>query len=229
MRTEAGQTAGEVPFLGRWNATRAERIVDGIIHVVGLVFAVSAGSILLALAFFRTNSGEYVAAVIYVMSLLTVLSISLAYNQWPLTPVKWVLRRVDHSAIYLLIAGTYTPFLVQLPDDGLAKVALSAVWLAAAAGVAVKILFPGRYDRLAVGFYLATGWSGIVMANELQAALPASTLALLGAGGVVYTIGVIFYTWRSLKFQTAVWHCFVVVGAGLHCSAVMDCFVIARL
>lgn len=229
MRTEAEQLPTQIPFLGRWNATRAERIVDGVIHIVGLVFAISAGSVLLALSFFRTNSGEYAAAIIYVVSLLAALSISLVYNQWPLTPVKWMLRRVDHSAIYLLIAGTYTPFLVQLPDAALAKLALSAVWLAAAAGIAVKILFPGRYDRLAVGCYIATGWSGILMANELQAALPASTLALLGAGGIVYTIGVIFYTWRSLKFQTAVWHTFVVVGAALHCSAVMDCFVVARL
>ncbi len=221
--------AGQIPFVGRWNATRTERVVDGVIHIVGLVFAISAGSILLALSFFRTNSGEYAAAIIYVVSLLTVLSISLAYNQWPLTPVKWMLRRIDHSAIYLLIAGTYTPFLVQLPDAGLAKLGLSAVWVAAAAGIALKILFPGRYDRAAVGFYIATGWSGIMMANELQAALPASTLTLLAAGGIVYTLGVIFYAWRSLKFQTAVWHSFVVVGAALHCSAVMDCFVVARL
>jgi len=229
MRSDVEQAVDQIPFMGRWNATRAERIVDGVIHIIGLVFAISAGSILLALAFFRTNSGEYTAAIIYVVSLLAVLSISLVYNQWPLTPVKWMLRRVDHSAIYLLIAGTYTPFLVQLPDAGLARIALSAVWIAAAAGIAIKILFPGRYDRLAVAFYIATGWSGIVMASELSAALPSSTLALLGAGGVVYTVGVIFYAWRSLKFQTAVWHTFVVVGAALHCTAVMDCFVVARL
>ena len=229
MRTEATQPASQIPFVGRWNASRAEMIADGIIHIVGLIFAISAGSFLLALAFFRTGPGEYAAAILYVASLLTVLSISLIYNLWPLTPAKWVLRRVDHSAIYLLIAGTYTPFLVQLPDAGLAKVMLSAVWVAAAAGIAVKILFPGRYDRLAVGCYIATGWSGIVMASELQAALPQSTFMLLGAGGIVYTTGVIFYAWRSLKFQSAVWHTFVVVGAALHCSAVMDCFVVNRL
>lgn len=229
MRTEAKQPANQIPFVGRWNASRAEMIADGIIHIVGLIFAISAGSVLLALAFFRTGPGEYAAAILYVTSLLTVLSISLIYNLWPLTPVKWMLRRIDHSAIYLLIAGTYTPFLVQLPDAGLAKVMLSAVWVAAAAGIAIKILFPGRYDRVAIGFYIATGWSGVVMANELQAALPETTLMLLGAGGIVYTTGVIFYAWRSLKFQSAVWHTFVVVGAALHCSAVMDCFVVNRL
>ena len=142
MRAQAEQMAGQIPFLGRWNFTRAERIVDGVVHIVGLVFAISAGSILLALSFFRTDSGEYAAAVIYVVSLLTVLSISLVYNQWPLTPVKWMLRRVDHSAIYLLIAGTYTPFLVQLPDAGLARIALSAVWIAAAAGIAPRLISP---------------------------------------------------------------------------------------
>jgi len=218
-----------VPYAGRWNATREEMVADGVIHLIGLIFAISAGSILLALAFFRTAPGEYAAAILYVTCLLTVFSVSLIYNLWPLTPVKWMLRRVDHSAIYLLIAGTYTPFLVQLPDANLAILVLSAIWLAAAVGIAVKILLPGRYDRVAVGIYIAIGWSGVVLARQLSEVLPQSTLALIAAGGIVYTIGVIFYAWRSLKYQTAVWHTFVVVGAALHCSAVIDCFVVNRI
>lgn len=228
MRNEAAQSVSQAPFAGRWNASRAEKIADGVIHVIGLVFAISAGSVLLALSFFRTDAGEYASAIVYVVSLLAVLSISLVYNMWPLTPAKWVLRRIDHSAIYLLIAGTYTPFLVQLPDIQIAKVLLSALWIAAAVGIAVKVLLPGRYDRVAVGIYLATGWSGIVLLGELKDALPTSTLTLLAAGGIVYTLGVVFYAWRSLKFQSAVWHTFVVVGAALHCIAVIDSFVLAR-
>jgi len=229
MRSEVAHAANQIPFVGRWNATRAEKIADGVIHIIGLVFAISAGSILLALAFFRTGPGEYAAAILYVASLLTVLSISLLYNMWPLTPGKWVLRRVDHSAIYLLIAGTYTPFLVQLPDRATSTIMLTCIWIAAAAGMALKILLPGRFDRLAVAFYLATGWSGVVLANELSAVLPQTTLTLLAIGGIVYTVGVVFYVWRSLRFQSAVWHAFVVAGAALHCSAVIDTFIVSRL
>ena len=104
----------EIPFSGRFHYSRAELIADGIVHAVGIVLAISAGSILLAFSIFHTGPWEYVAAVFYVVALLTVLSISCAYNLWPVSRAKWVLRRFDHAAIYLLIAGTYTPFLAQI-------------------------------------------------------------------------------------------------------------------
>ena len=112
----------DIPFWGRFDYSRAEIIADGVVHAVGIVLAIAAGSALLALSALHAGPGEYVAAIFYVVSLLTVLSISLAYNLWPLTPAKWILRRFDHAAIYLLIAATYTPFLAQLDDprrDGL--------------------------------------------------------------------------------------------------------------
>ncbi len=96
-------------------------IADGIVRAVGIVLAIAAGSALLSLAVFRTGPGEYAAAVFYVIALLTVLSVSLTYNLWPLTPAKWILRRFDHAAIYLLIAATYTPFLAQLGDTATAR------------------------------------------------------------------------------------------------------------
>ncbi len=105
-----------IPFVGRFHYSKAERIADGIVHAVGIVLAIAFGSALLALAVFHAEPGEYVAAVFYVVSLLTALSISMVYNQWPISRAKWILRRLDHSAIYLLIAGTYTPFLAQLDD-----------------------------------------------------------------------------------------------------------------
>lgn len=229
MRDNANRETVEDPLTVWWNSTRAELIADGIVHIIGLVFAISAGSILLALSFVRTAPAEYAAAIIYVASLLTVFSVSMIYNLWPPTPAKWVLRRIDHSAIYLLIAGTYTPFLISIADAPGAKLMLSAVWFAALAGIALKLFLPGRFDRLAVAFYLITGWSGVAMTGQLQAALAPSTFALLAAGGVVYTLGVIFYLWRGLRYQTALWHGFVVIGAALHCSAVIDCFVVGRL
>ena len=219
----------EVPFSGRFHYSRAELIADGIVHAVGIVLAISAGSILLAFSIFHTGPWEYVAAVFYVIALLTVLSISCAYNLWPVSRAKWVLRRLDHAAIYLLIAGTYTPFLAQLDDTATACTMLTVVWGAAAVGIAVKLIFPGRFDRLAVVFYLAIGWSGVVILRSVVDTLPATTLWLIAAGGIVYSVGVVFFAWHRLRFQSAVWHAFVVIAAGLHLAAVMDCLVINRL
>ncbi|WP_457939998.1 PAQR family membrane homeostasis protein TrhA [Mesorhizobium sp. 10J20-29] len=217
------------PSWGRFHYSRAELIADGIVHAVGIVLAIAAGSALLSLSAFHAAPGEYLAAIFYVVSLLTVLSISLAYNIWPHTPAKWVLRRFDHAAIYLLIAATYTPFLAQLQDPAVTGRMIALVWGAAAAGIAIKLLLPGRFDRLAVIFYLAIGWSGIAVAKPMLDTLPALTLGLILAGGIVYSSGVVFFAWQRLRFQNAIWHVFVVTGAGLHFAAVIDCLVVARL
>ncbi|MER8992591.1 hemolysin III family protein [Mesorhizobium sp. M0678] len=220
----------DIPFMGRWHYSRAEIIADGIVHAVGIVLAIAAGSTLLALAAYRTGPGEYVAAAFYVVSLLTVLSVSLAYNVWPVSsPAKWILRRFDHAAIYLLIAATYTPFLAQLGGPPLAVSMIVLVWTAAAVGIAIKVFLPGRFDRLAIVFYLAIGWSGIVLVEPLVRTLPATSIALIVAGGIVYSCGVIFFAWKGLRFHNALWHGFVVTGAGLHLAAMVDCLVINRL
>lgn len=216
-----------LPFQGRFHYSRAEMIADGVVHAVGIVLAIAAGSALLWLAVFHAGPGEYAAAVFYVVSLLTVLSVSLAYNLWPLTPVKWVLRRFDHAAIYLLIAATYTPFLTQLGPDAWPMIAL--VWGGALAGMAIKLFLPGRFDRLAIIFYLAIGWSGVVVAGPLMETLPPATIALIVAGGIAYSSGVLFFIWHGLRYQNALWHGFVVTGAGLHCAAIFDCLVVVRI
>ncbi|MER9104255.1 MULTISPECIES: hemolysin III family protein [unclassified Mesorhizobium] len=220
----------DIPFIGRWHYSRAEMIADGVVHAVGIVLAISAGSALLALAAFRVGPGEYIAAAFYVVSLLTVLSVSMTYNLWPVSsPAKWVLRRFDHAAIYLLIAATYTPFLAQLEGSPLARWMIVLVWTAAVLGIAIKVFFPGRFDRLAIGFYLAIGWSGIILVKPLVQTLPTTSIALIVAGGIVYSCGVIFFAWKGLRFHNALWHGFVVTGAGLHLAAMVDCLVINRL
>lgn len=212
-----------------FHLSKAELVADGIVHALGILLATAAGSVLLALAFFHTGPWEYVAAIFYVASLLTVFSVSCAYNLWPVSRVKWVLRRFDHAAIFLLIAGTYTPFLAQIDDPAISSTMIAVVWGAAVFGMAVKLALPGRFDRLAVGFYLAIGWSGAAVAGTIASALPATTIVLVFAGGVVYSAGVIFFAWRGLRFKTAVWHGFVVGGAALHLAAVMNSLVIDRL
>ncbi|WP_164762582.1 hemolysin III family protein [Mesorhizobium sp. M7A.F.Ca.MR.245.00.0.0] len=219
----------DIPFIGRWHYSRAEMIADGVVHAIGIVLAIAAGSALLALAAFRVGPGEYIAAAFYVVSLLTVLSVSMTYNLWPVSsPAKWVLRRFDHAAIYLLIAATYTPFLAQLEGSPLARWMIVLVWTAAVLGIAIKVFFPGRFDRLAIGFYLAIGWSGIILVKPLVQTLPTTSIALIVAGGMVYSCGVIFFAWKGLRFHNALWHGFVVTGAGLHLAAMVDCLVINR-
>ena len=229
MGSSSAAASGNDLSFGRYDYSRSELIADGVVHAIGIVLALSAGSALLSLAFVRTGPWEYVAATFHVVSLIAVLSISMVYNLWPASPTKWLLRRLDHSAIFLLIAGTYTPVLAQLPDRTLAAGMTAFIWTAALIGVAIKLLLPGRFDRLAIVFYLAMGWSGVLLSRHLAEILSLPTLWLLAAGGAAYSLGVLFFIWQSLRFQNAAWHAFVVAGAGLHLAAMMDCLVIQRL
>src|SRR5206468_6650143 len=132
--------------------------VDGVVHAVGLVLGVSGAAVLIGFAAGMPGARDLPISIVYVSGLLAMLGFSAAYNLWPVSRIKWLLRRFDHSAIYLLIAATYTPFIVALRESYLAIVLLIGVWCAAIAGVVLKLALPGRYDRVAVGLYLALGW-----------------------------------------------------------------------
>jgi hemolysin III len=165
---------------------------------------------------------DIVAVSIYVAGLLSMLVLSATYNLWPVSRVKWLLRRFDHSAIYLLIAATYTPFILELKDSAFALVLLLGVWCVAILGIVLKLAWPGRFDRIAVGVYLAMGWSGMMLYDAVVRALPAMALGFVVAGGALYSLGVIFHAWRRLRFQNAIWHGFVLAGAACHYTAVLD-------
>ena len=205
---------------------RAEITVDAVVHGVGLILAAVGVAVLLLFAARSPANGGLPVAVVYAAGLLAMLGFSAAYNLWPVSRVKWVLRRFDHSAIYLLIAATYTPFMAQMKNGPFAAAALAIMWTVAAVGIVMKLTLPGRFDRLSIVLYLLLGWSGVMM-YDVIAALPASTLWLLGAGGLLYTFGVIFHLWSSLRFQNAIWHAFVVVAAACHYSAVLDYLALA--
>jgi hemolysin III len=204
-----------------WNYDRTEKIADGVVHVIGVGLGI-AGAIALAAMALKWAQGLEVAAVtVYAVGLLAVLGFSAAYNMWPVSRWKWLLRRFDHSAIYLLIAGTYTPFILQLKNGFVAGSLLIGIWLTAIVGIALKLLLPGRFDRLAIGLYLLLGWSGVMAYESVVAALPASTLWLLAAGGALYSVGVVFHVWRNLRFHNAIWHGFVLLAAVCHYFAVL--------
>jgi len=210
-----------------WNYDRAEIIADGIIHAIGIALGVSGAVILLAIAFSAARSIEAGSVVIYVIGLLSMLGVSAAYNLWPVSPRKWLLRRLDHSAIYLLIAATYTPFLLQMKSGPVPVALLIVVWLTVAIGIALKLRWPGRFDRLSIVLYLVLGWSGLLAYAPVAEALRPLTLWLIAIGGALYSIGVVFHVWQRLRFHTAIWHGFVLSAAGVHYAAVLSSVLLA--
>lgn len=206
----------------RWNYDRAEIIADGVVHGIGILGGIIAATVLVVLTAIYATALNIVAVSIYVAGLLSMLVLSATYNLWPVSRTKWVLRRFDHSAIYMLIAATYTPFIVELKDSIFAIAVLIGVWCIAIFGIVLKLGWPGRFDRLSVGLYLALGWSGLMLYDSVVAALPNMALWFVVAGGALYSMGVIFHAWRRLRFQNVIWHCFVLLGAACHYTAVLD-------
>jgi hemolysin III len=206
----------------RWNYDRAELIADGVVHGIGVFGGLVAATVLIVLTAIYATPLEVAVMSVYVAGLLAMLVLSATYNLWPVSRAKWVLRRFDHSAIYVLIAATYTPFIMQVKDSIFAVALLVGVWCVAIVGVVLKLSLPGRFDRLAVGLYLAMGWSGFMLYDAVVAALPAMALWFVVVGGVLYSLGVIFHAWQRLRFQNVIWHSFVLLGAACDYTAVLD-------
>src|SRR5271154_5114529 len=169
----------------RWNYDRAELIADGVVHGIGVFGGLVAATVLIVLTAIYATALDVVAVSVYVAGLLAMLVLSATYNLWPVSRAKWVLRRFDHSAIYVLIAATYTPFIMELKDSVFALALLAGVWCVAIVGVVLKLVLPGRYDRVSVGLYLAMGWSGLMLNDAVVAALPSLALWFVIAGGAL--------------------------------------------
>jgi len=206
----------------RWNYDRVELIADGVVHAIGILSGVIAATVLVVLTAIYASPRDIVVVSIYVAGLLSMLGLSATYNLWPVSPTKWVLRRLDHSAIYVLIAATYTPFIIELGNSVFAVALLIGVWCVAVFGIALKLCWPGRFERLSVGLYLALGWSGLMLYDSVVAGLPRMALWFVLAGGAMYSLGVVFHAWQRLRFQNVIWHCFVLSGAACHYTAVLD-------
>jgi hemolysin III len=206
----------------RWNYDRAELIADGVVHGIGVFCGVVAATVLVVLTAVYATPFEVAVVSVYVAGLLAMLVLSATYNLWPVSRAKWVLRRLDHSAIYVLIAATYTPFITEMKDSISATALLIGVWCVAIVGIVIKLVLPGRFDRVAVGLYLAMGWSGFMVYDKGLVLLPTLTVWFIVAGGLLYSLGIIFHAWQRLRFQNAIWHSFVLLGAACHYTAVLD-------
>src|SRR5437660_3325414 len=222
LKQFASTSAHAVAGAMRWNYDRAELIADGIVHGIGVLGGLIAATVLIVLTAVYATALEVAVVSVYVAGLLAMLVLSATYNLWPISRAKWVLRRFDHSAIYVLIAATYTPFIMELKDSIFAIALLIGVWCVAIVGIVIKLRWPGRFYRLSVGLYLALGWSGLMLYDSVVTALPRMALWFVVAGGALYSLGVVFHAWRRLRFQNAIWHCFVLLGAACHYTAVLD-------
>jgi hemolysin III len=201
--------------------SRWEIGVDGSIHAAAIVAALVGAVALLWIAAVRGSAEDIAVSAIYSAGLIVMLGCSCAYNLARWTRHGNWLRSLDNSAIFVMIAGTYTPFTV-LHLQGAWSISLtSIVWSTAAAGVLVRHLHGPLFDRISIGLYLALGWIGLVALAPLLQALDTPTLTLLMIGGGLYTVGVVFLLWERLPFQAAIWHTFVVAAAATHYAAVV--------
>jgi hemolysin III len=219
--------------LAWWHPRRrfslAELIADGVVHGIGLVFAIGLGTVLIVFAALGTARPELPAIVLYLATLLTVLGVSLAFNISPLNGFKKLMARFDQAAIFLLIAGTYTPFLAVVGGTPAAQMLMVVVWALALIGVSLKLIVPEKFGRLAIVLYLAIGWSGVLVFQTLATELPAPSFWLIVAGGLTYSVGIVFHLWDRMKFQNVIWHVFVVAGSICHLWAVFHVMVLDRL
>lgn len=226
LKELASRTLHGAPPGVRWNYDRHELLADGVVHAIGVGLGLIAAAVLIVAACYFATAADIAAVSVYAAGLITMLALSAIYNLFPVSRWKWILRRFDHSAIYVLIAATYTPFIVQMKMSVTSVVLMAGVWSVAAAGIVLKLFFPGRFDRLAIVLYLALGWSGVMVYDVIAAVLPSLTLWLIAIGGLLYSAGVIFHVWERLRFHNAIWHGFVLLAASCHYAAVLDLILI---
>jgi hemolysin III len=202
--------------------TRAEWRADAVLHTIGVTGSAIGAVALVLLAATQDSLRNAMALVVYAVGLAATFACSAGYNLVSRPRLKGILRRLDHCAIFLMIAGTYTPFaLIALPAP-LGTWMLVAVWSLAVIGVTLKLALPQGFERLAVMLYLAQGWTVLFALGPLQESLSPTALWLLVGGGAVYTAGVVFHLLERLRFHNVVWHAFVLAAACLHYAAVVE-------
>lgn len=197
-----------------------EEVANSLTHGFGLLLSIAGFVFLLALAFIKGDGWHIASGIIYGSSLVILYAASTLYHSAVSPEAKLRLQLVDHCCIYLLIAGSYTPFLLVVMRGSFGFGLLAFVWAFAAFGIAMKVIFRGRFNIVGVISYLAMGWIGIIAIQPLYLALGIWPLALIVAGGLSYSIGVIFFGWKSIRHHHAIWHGFVLGGSILHFLAV---------
>jgi hemolysin III len=199
--------------------SNGEMRADIAAHVVGVLCGV-VGTLVLMLTASNGSLPVILGATLYAIGLLAMLGFSAAYNLWPPSPVKELLRRFDHAAIFVMIVGTFTPFLLARVGGPWGFGLLAFAWSVAVAGVWMKLVYPRRWERVTVALYIGLGLSIVIVANQLAEVISPVSGYLLIAGAAMYILGVVFHLWERLPYQNAIWHWMVLIAAVLHYSAV---------
>jgi channel protein, hemolysin III family len=202
----------------------SEELANVISHGIGLIAALIGAPILLVAARQAGSGGFFVGTIVFVTAMLALYLASMLYHAWPETRTKYVLQVFDHSAIFVLIAGTYTPFALG-PLRGIwGSITLVVIWAVAVFGVIVKVMRgTSHYRKLAMSLYLGMGWSALIVIWPVILKVPPTALYWLFAGGVAYTGGVLFFINERLRYSHFVWHLFVLAGTSCHYLALLAC------
>lgn len=198
-----------------------EEIANSLIHGIGIVLSIVGLAVLVGNAAAHGTIKDIVAGSVFGTTLILVYTTSTLYHGVPIASARRILRTLDHIAIFLLIAGTYTPFTLAAVGGSVGWTLFAVIWGLAVLGIVFELTFLRRYTWLAVGLYLLMGWVGIVAIKPLAASMDRGGLILLLLGGAMYTLGVLFYLWRRLPYSHAVWHTFVLAGSVLHYLAIL--------
>ena len=201
--------------------SRAEKISDYCVHAIGVTSGLIGVAVLAVLAMQRGTPIVTAGLAIYGCALLAMLCCSALYNIVHHRSWKAWLRRIDHAVIFVMIAGSYTPFALVKIGGTWGTALLAIVWATATVGAALKLLAPKRLERLSTALYLVLGWTILIALKPLFESVSIPAIALLGIGGVLYTVGAGFYAWKRLPYHNTIWHVLVLCGAATHYAAVL--------
>ncbi len=211
-----------MPLVSHRSQSLREEIANTVTHGFGLVAAAGATPMLIAAA--HRDAWQLAGALVFAAALIVLYAASTLYHALPPSRAKRLMRVFDHNAIYLLIAGTYTPFTLGVLRGVWGWTLFGIIWTLAVGGILFKATIGFRFRRLSAGLYLAMGWVCLVAIRPLTAALPAAVLAWLIAGGLLYSGGIVFYAARRLRYGHTIWHLFVLAGSACHFVAVLSTF-----
>lgn len=202
--------------------TLKEEIISSIVHGIGVFLSIAITSVLVTLSAVYGNVWSIVSTAIFGASMMLMYMASTLYHAIPFPHAKTILKKFDHIAIYYLIAGTYTPFLLVLMRGTLGWLLFAVIWSLALLGTVLKIVSSGSGTKiLSVSLYLGMGWLVLIASKTLFAVMSKLALVFLVLGGIFYTVGIIFYLWKSKKYTHAIWHGFVLVGTIMHFMAIL--------
>lgn len=202
--------------------TGIEEVLHSLVHGIGVLLSVAGLVVLVTIAAFRADAWAVVSCAIFGTSLIVMYAMSTIYHAIPKESAKKYLKKCDHIAIYYLIAGSYTPFLLVCLRGPMGWAMFGIIWGLAILGTILKLVLPTNGTKLwSVGLYLGMGWMVVLASSRLVHSISKTGLIFLILGGLFYTLGIIFYVWKSRKYTHVIWHTFVLLGSIMHFFAVL--------